>query len=381
MTQLRQCVQRGIKRDRTASSPLFVAHVHQRFHIHSTALRLRATKTLLENIMSSRALLSDLPKIPVCTVRELLTVASCAHSKVNDDFPFRRVVQLPNRREIIVVMHARSLELFAMDRFCYHAGYPMDDGDIEDIPVREPVFSSSSAAPASAAEAELARQSALAGSRRTGSVDFATRDAQFTHMSKALLLLRAKGTQQQAAAIAAPATEEPTSAGGVAGATLSNEMLKLVRAGTLEADYDDPAKFHGDDSYAFPIITCKLHNRIFDLRTGDMITRAVEDVDDGSSGVKGKAKKCVVSESTGCHQRIHPVTIEREGEDGDGVIFVHDTFGYSIPMRRPGAPVNMATREHLMFLANKKIMSDRENLPREPKKPVADAAPAAVPTG
>jgi nitrite reductase/ring-hydroxylating ferredoxin subunit len=335
--------------------------------------------------MSARALLSDLPKIPVCTVRELLTVASCAHSKVNDDFPFRRVVQLPNRREIIVVMHARSLELFAMDRFCYHAGYPMDDGDIEDIPVREPVFSSltAAAAPTSAAEAELARQSALVG-RRSGSVDLATRDAQFKHMSKALLL--AKGTQQ--AAPAAAAAEEPANAGGVAGATLSNEMLKLVRAGTLEADYDDPAKFHGDDSYAFPIITCKLHNRIFDLRTGDMITRAVEDVDDGSSGgggVKGKGRKCVVSESTGCHQRIHPVTIERAstegGEDGDGIIFVHDTFGYSIPMRRPGAPVNMATREHLMFLANKKIMSDRENLPREPKKAVADAAPAAVPTG
>ena len=40
----------------------------------------------------------------------------------------------PSRRQVAIVRHATSLELFAIDANCYHAGGPLSGADVEDVP-------------------------------------------------------------------------------------------------------------------------------------------------------------------------------------------------------------------------------------------------------
>ena len=135
----------------------------------------------------------------------------------------------------------------------------------------------------------------------------------------------------------------------------------------------------------FSVISCRLHNRIFDLRSGDMIARSVvrrphPGAEGGGDDDASQQQKCLVSESVGCRQRIHPVTIEGDPpaapeERDTRTIFVHDTFGFSIPLRKPGSRTDMATRSHLMFMTNKKVQSDGENVPKVRAQGDATAAP------
>lgn len=339
--------------------------------------------------MANRALFNDLPKYPVCTVSELLHGAPSPHSVPHADHINRRIVKLANAREIIIVLHPVTNEVFAMDRFCYHHGYPLENGDIEDIMAVEPFDDRTAAEKKNSSgsmDEEIKKNNARRGEgqvipRQKGPLKF-NKEEHLKAMSKSL-------QQQQKQ----PLVNEKSTSSSSTSAT-STIDYKLVQPGRLEVDYDKPEEFQNDPSFFFPIITCTLHNRIFDFRTGDMISRSVvrKPIASSSSSDKNQSKqnndqeqeheeeKCLISESTGCHQRIHPISIDRgstnnntENDDGDngnddGIIFVHDTFGYSVPMRRPGSTVNMQDRSHLMFLAKKKVLSDKENKVVEQQK-------------
>src|SRR5205823_5822343 len=90
---------------------------------------------------------------------------------------------------------------------------------------------------------------------------------------------RAKDLQQQSAESSAHAADSGSATNQPVSPALPSaawqEFKSNVRPGLLEADFDDPTQMHDDETYEFLIITCSLHNRIFDLRTGDMITRSV----------------------------------------------------------------------------------------------------------
>jgi nitrite reductase/ring-hydroxylating ferredoxin subunit len=57
-------------------------------------------------------------EVPVCALDELVAVG-------------RKLVEAPDGREVCVVHHKGNL--YAFDRRCYHVGYPMDQGDIEEL--------------------------------------------------------------------------------------------------------------------------------------------------------------------------------------------------------------------------------------------------------
>jgi nitrite reductase/ring-hydroxylating ferredoxin subunit len=324
--------------------------------------------------MTHRALLADLPRFPVCTVRELLAGVDTAQSKAHAEHKSRRVVALPNGREIAVVVHPATLELFAIDRFCYHAGYPLEPGDIEDIcalEVDEPpavAGAESTAAQSSTGafpEGLISRVAATSQRRSTGRLRFRMEE----HLRAAARALGAEppaATPDGASERGGGGASDNSSAAAEAAALAA--LAARVRPGKLEADFDDDylRRSRDETQFVFPVITCALHNRLFDLRTGDMITRGV--VTRSFAGDGGAAeRRCLTAESTGCHQRVHPVSIDRShsggegGDPGDAIIFVHDTFGFSTAVRRPGAALDMVGRTHLMFFAMKKVLSDKEN--------------------
>lgn len=319
--------------------------------------------------MTNRALITDLPKYPVCTVSELLNGSPSDHSTVLKDpqHSNRRIMKLEhNKREILIVLHPVTNEVFAMDRFCYHDGYPLETGDIEDVAVAEKMDENyNNKKSAEATELNQQRGDGQVIPRQQGALKFNKEE----HLRGSAKALQQRNASELVAKKGDTTADTTTT-------TIPDEILALIKPGKLEVDYEDPAQLHDDEEYLFPIITCTLHNRIFDFRTGDMISRSV--VRRPIKTPKGthdtdEEERILMSESTGCHQRIHPVSIERvvsKSKDGDnvggeGMIFVHDTFGHSVPMRRPGSKVNMEDRSHLMFLAKKKVLSDKENKARE----------------
>lgn len=75
-------------------------------------------------------------------------------------------------------------------------------------------------------------------------------------------------------------------------------------------------------------ITCPLHNRIFDLRTGGMVTVAYDEtsVEHAPCHVRSGKRKGGAPSVVPCHQRVHPVTITQESQSAHRIV-VHDTFG------------------------------------------------------
>jgi nitrite reductase/ring-hydroxylating ferredoxin subunit len=93
-------------------------------------------------------------------------------------------------------------------------------------------------------------------------------------------------------------------------------------------DIDVVAK--GCGGFHVTCITCPLHNRIFDLSTGGLVTVAYDPsgVDTAPCLVRSGKRKGGAPSVIPCHQRVHAVSILEEGPDTKRII-VSDTFGFS----------------------------------------------------
>jgi nitrite reductase/ring-hydroxylating ferredoxin subunit len=277
-----------------------------------------------------RALLEELPAYRICTVGELLNVLDTDLTAANERG--RRILKIPlppdapsnaRPREIVVAVHPRTAEVFAFDRYCYHIGYPLDLGDIEDVVPCAPM-----PPPPPVRAAATVRQQAR------------------------------------------PITDSAVDAKR---APIALEA-SAVRAARLDADLDDDLAAEELKSHA--CITCPLHNRIFDMRNGELLTRRVVDATGEAPRTAAAAEdtsdKTVVCQSSGERQRVHPVTLEPAADPADRMIVVHDTFGFSNPAPRhvrpavdgeEGAVRKTATvsARPMQFFRGKTIESDRQN--------------------
>lgn len=180
-----------------------------------------------------------------------------------------------------------TLEVFAYDRNCYHVGYPMDLGDIEDLVIRCP------------------HPHSTAGSS--------------------------------------------SSSDGDGGATAFGWMK-------------------------ISCITCPLHNRIFDLNSGDLVSVAYPQTDPPSSSpltsvlIAEGRRKGGAPRSHGCHQRIHRVDLVRlvsSGATPSLHVAIRDTFGSSNPSAATDAPcaVDGDVRSESLVSRDVTILSDKYNRP------------------
>ena len=212
-------------------------------------------------------------------------------------------------------------EVFAYDRYCYHVGYPMDEGDIEDMASvsRRPVRAGGPPAVGAKRGAGTLPQRTSASSIHGGTSSTST------------------GQPPDVPPLGdAPVAEWWTHV-AVKPARLHN--TPFATSGRKEGVGCGPDGGSGETSKTPPLATmltvvqCPLHNRIFDLRTGDMValnTVPGSEVKGGGGGASGSSSlrppstvgsgdplavttpstvECVAG-SVGCYQRIHPVTIE-----------------------------------------------------------------------
>lgn len=305
--------------------------------------------------------LSSLPWLRACTVGELRRgklddAPASADPQPSDAAASARVVKttsinkggrcivsLPTGRDVVVAVHRG--EVFAFDRNCYHVGYPLDMGPIEDLAVRT---------------------------------------------VGAAVPTRGRAATTEAGVVFTP----------VEGPLRSAEL-------DCESTAEDP------EAAPFATVTCPLHNRIFDLRTGDMIVLEMNDpaaakpanTDDEAAATPAsqEPQRTCRAVSTACKQRIHKVVIAADDaaaratgllppdvaktlcegllvtsvggaatKDTDAV-YVVDSFGYSNPVTAKHVPgVRHAPRVA--------VPSDGENIPKygAPGDAAAVAAPATT---
>lgn len=103
-------------------------------------------------------------------------------------------------------------------------------------------------------------------------------------------------------------------------------------------------------------ITCPLHNRIFDIRTGDLVTVShAQPQQSPACIVTAGRRKGGAPSSHGCHQRVHPVELEITDEGQRIVVFdtyaLHSGFNESTQSRS------------LDVLCAGKVLSDKYNPP------------------
>jgi nitrite reductase/ring-hydroxylating ferredoxin subunit len=244
------------------------------------------------------------------------------------------------KRTLVVAAHATAAdksvyEVFAFDRHCYHVGYPLDLGPIEDVPARS------------------------CGANRLTRGRKSTTD----------LVRRSKKTDDDDA-------EDD--------ASVPLPAQVAVRPGRLDCDLPPVTDSNGNvrDSSEegpshFTCVTCPLHNRIFDLRTGDMISIATE--------AAGTPDEVCVAAPFACKQRIHKVLFLRRDSSWDGTsssigvpphctvvdawksdaevldtdeLYVVDSYGSSNPLAGPGQ------RQGVRHQRGVQVPSDAENKPR-----------------
>jgi nitrite reductase/ring-hydroxylating ferredoxin subunit len=112
----------------------------------------------------------------------------------------------------------------------------------------------------------------------------------------------------------------------------------------------------GGKGFHVMCITCPLHNRIFDLRTGGMVTVAYDEssIEHAPCLVRAGKRKGGAPSVLPCHQRVHPVTLVAE-DDLHHRIVVHDTFGHG---NATASSENTVADE---FQAEVKLLSDKYN--------------------
>ncbi|CUG91159.1 Hypothetical protein, putative [Bodo saltans] len=93
----------------------------------------------------------------------------------------------------------------------------------------------------------------------------------------------------------------------------------------------DVSRSGGGHGFHVMCITCPLHNRIFDLRTGGMVTVAYDEksIEHAPCLVREGKRKGGAPSVLPCHQRVHPVTlVTSQKNSSHHTIVVHDTFGH-----------------------------------------------------